>query len=142
LDALLDDWQDGRVKLLVTSRLLGLRRRFPGLLREGEYLPLAVSGARADRVVAFARRAGADWLLVVVPRLVAPLLPQRPGVRIPPLAWQDTSVRLPEGDLPRRWCNVVTSSLIELESCQGALEIGLATALARFPVAVLRPQLD
>jgi (1->4)-alpha-D-glucan 1-alpha-D-glucosylmutase len=121
--------------------LLGLRRRLPGLLRDGEYLPLAVSGAQADRVVAFARRAGGDWLLVVVPRLVAPLLPESAGLRIPPLAWQDTSVRLPEGDLPRRWRDVVTSGEIELERCGGALEIGLAEALARFPVAVLRARL-
>jgi (1->4)-alpha-D-glucan 1-alpha-D-glucosylmutase len=140
LDALLDDWRDGRAKLLVTSRLLGLRRRLPGLLRDGEYLPLAVSGARADRVVAFARRAGADWLLVVAPRLVAPLLPESAGLRIPPLAWQDTRVRLPEGDLPRRWRDVVTGAESELESRGGALEIGLATALARIPVGVLRSQ--
>jgi (1->4)-alpha-D-glucan 1-alpha-D-glucosylmutase len=139
LDALLDDWHDGRAKLLVTSRLLGLRRRLPGLLRDGEYLPLAVNGAQADRVVAFARRAGADWLLVLVPRLVAPLLPEGAGLRIPPLAWQDTSVCVPEGNLPRRWRDVVTSRGIELESRGGALEIGLGAALARFPVAVLRP---
>jgi (1->4)-alpha-D-glucan 1-alpha-D-glucosylmutase len=142
LNALLDDWHDGRMKLLVTSRLLGLRRRLPGLLRDGEYLPLAVSGARADRVLAFGRRVGDDWLLVVVPRLVAPLLPEGAGVRIPPLAWQDTSVRLPEGDLPRRWRDVVTSSVIDLEGSRGAPELGLGVALARFPVAVLRPELD
>jgi hypothetical protein len=113
--------------------------RHPGLVRDGEYLPLALRGARADRVVAFARRAGADWLLVVAPRLVAPLLPRKSGLRIPPLAWQDTSVLLPEGELPRRWRDVFTSAELEPETCGGASEIALAAALSRFPVAVLRP---
>jgi (1->4)-alpha-D-glucan 1-alpha-D-glucosylmutase len=139
LAELLEGWRDGRAKLLVTSRLLALRRRHPGLVRDGEYLPLALRGARADRVVAFARRAGADWLLVVAPRLVAPLLPRKSGLRIPPLAWQDTSVLLPEGELPRRWRDVFTSAELEPETCGGASEIALAAALSRFPVAVLRP---
>jgi len=138
-DALLDGWSDGRAKLLLTARLLGLRRRLPALVRDGEYLPLASSGAHADRAVAFARRAGADWLVVVVPRLVAPLLPEGAGLRIPPLAWQDTRVRLPEGELPRRWRDVVTGEVSEPEpAAGGGLEIPLAAALARFPVAALR----
>jgi (1->4)-alpha-D-glucan 1-alpha-D-glucosylmutase len=138
LGALQDDWRDGRAKLLVTSRLLALRRRHPGLLRDGEYLPLALRGARADRAMAFARRAGDDWLLVMVPRLVAPLLPEGSGLRIPPLAWQDTGVLLPEGDLPRRWQDVVTGAIVESELRGGAPELGVSAALARFPVAVLR----
>ena len=56
--ALLAAPQDGRAKLLVTWRLLELRKRRLELMREGEYSGLAVSGARAAHVLAFARSHG------------------------------------------------------------------------------------
>ncbi len=140
LDALLDTWPDGRVKLLVTARLLGLRRRLPALVRDGEYLPLAVSGESAGRVVAFARRAGRDWLVVVVPRLVAPLLPPEAGLRIPPAAWRDTRIGLPAGALPLRWRDVLSGESLEPDTARGAAGFGLGALLARFPVAVIRPE--
>ncbi len=73
--ALLRDWRDGRIKQTLIARVLGLRRLQPGLFRDGDYLPLEVSGEHAAGVLAFARRSHAgQHLLVVVPRLASALL--------------------------------------------------------------------
>jgi (1->4)-alpha-D-glucan 1-alpha-D-glucosylmutase len=73
------------------------------MLRGAEYLPLQVRGAQAQQVVAFARRAGDAWLVVIVGRLYASI--GRAGDRavagtvgqIPmPADWADTAVVWPE----------------------------------------------
>ena len=66
--------QDGRAKLLVTWRLLELRRRRLELLRDGDYSGLSASGARAAHVLAFARRHGRHVLVTIAGRLFAQLL--------------------------------------------------------------------
>jgi (1->4)-alpha-D-glucan 1-alpha-D-glucosylmutase len=55
LDEMLTTWRDGRVKQFVIARLLALRKKMPRLFSAGSYLPLAISGPEAERVVAFAR---------------------------------------------------------------------------------------
>jgi (1->4)-alpha-D-glucan 1-alpha-D-glucosylmutase len=83
-------------KLWLTHRLLAARRRAPAAVSSGSYVPLVASGAHAERVFAFARHAVGEWLVVLTPRLVRPLLePGSPG--IPASAWGDTSVDPPRG---------------------------------------------
>jgi (1->4)-alpha-D-glucan 1-alpha-D-glucosylmutase len=98
---LLASWPDGRLKLLVTQALLRFRRSRPELFDRGSYLALEVRGPLRAHVVAFARRRGPDWTVVVVPRL--PLTVAGAG-RMPvgPDLWGSTSVVLPQacpGDL-------------------------------------------
>jgi (1->4)-alpha-D-glucan 1-alpha-D-glucosylmutase len=56
--------QDGRLKLLVTWACLQLRRRHPGLFRDGEHLVLQTTGP----TIAVARRLGDEWAVAVVRR--------------------------------------------------------------------------
>jgi (1->4)-alpha-D-glucan 1-alpha-D-glucosylmutase len=88
---------DGRAKLWVTWRALQLRRDTEEMLRRAEYLPLAVRGSAAQHVVAFARRDGVQWLVVVAVRLPATLLR---GARALPVGecWGDTAIVWPEGE--------------------------------------------
>jgi (1->4)-alpha-D-glucan 1-alpha-D-glucosylmutase len=107
---LLKHWRDGRIKMYVTWKGLHFRRSHADLFREGEYIPLRVTGARSDRVVAFARRYRDQWCIAAVPRLVARLT--RNGT--PPLGekvWSDTLVELPP-DAPSQWTNVLTGDAI------------------------------
>jgi (1->4)-alpha-D-glucan 1-alpha-D-glucosylmutase len=67
--ALADHWRDGTVKLALTHTLLALRRRFPAVFTDGLYRPVPVSGPDADEVIAFARIAGRDAVIVAVGRL-------------------------------------------------------------------------
>ncbi|MFL6652387.1 MAG: malto-oligosyltrehalose synthase, partial [Sulfurifustaceae bacterium] len=91
--ALLNRLEDGCAKLYVAWKALGRRRTFPELFRDGEYVPLNVEGARAEHLCAFARRHGQALVVIVVPRCVARLVPER---ELPLGAvWDDTWVEAP-----------------------------------------------
>jgi (1->4)-alpha-D-glucan 1-alpha-D-glucosylmutase len=61
-------WPDGRIKLLLVQRLLALRNAHPALFSTGSYEPIEVTGPDRDHVIAFARTAGRDRILVAVGR--------------------------------------------------------------------------
>ncbi len=71
---LLQEWRDGRIKLLLTAAGLRLRKELPDLFLSGDYVPLSVELTVNANVVAFARTRGDDAVIVVVPRLVAQLV--------------------------------------------------------------------
>jgi (1->4)-alpha-D-glucan 1-alpha-D-glucosylmutase len=119
----------GRAKLLLLREGLHLRRRDPELFVSGDYLPLELNGAHADRVVGFARRAAGRSLVVLAPRLLLGMLDEGDGR----IAWSGRA-KLP-ADLPRRWREVVSG--IKVEARGGALE--LSECFAAFPVALLEP---
>ncbi len=93
-------WRDGRIKQALIRRTLALRQRAPHLFAKGTYLPLSVEGPRSSSIVAFARQAGDDWLLVAIPRLVASSISGEAVLGFRPDAWPETSIELPEA-MPR-----------------------------------------
>jgi (1->4)-alpha-D-glucan 1-alpha-D-glucosylmutase len=120
---LLAQWRDGRIKMFVTQRLLALRPQHAALFASGSYMPLAVSGTHADRVIALERRDGDTSLVVVVPRCAAAL-------GFPPVGerWGDTHVAIGEGT--GRVRNVFTG-------CEhDGSRLPLRAALGELPVAV------
>jgi (1->4)-alpha-D-glucan 1-alpha-D-glucosylmutase len=118
-------WQDGREKLLVAARLLGLRRDQPELFASGDYQPLEIGeGRNADRLCAFSRSHAGVALVVAVPRLVYGLF--RDGE---PADWGTTELALPSTG---PWRNVFTGAVFD-----GRDRIGAAELFADFPVAVL-----
>lgn len=134
---LLRDWRSGRIKLQLIARTLDLRRRLPDLFAAGEYLPLATSGAHAERILAFARRSGDDALVVVVPRLTQPLV--QGDLPLPPAAaWGDTAIELPEWWPGARLCDLLTGA--NRDAAGNRLEASVL--LSELPVALLTPPLD
>ena len=119
---LLKDVADGRLKLYVTWKLLNFRRRHSHLFLRGEYIPLRVTGSRANNVIAFARHLHDDWSVVAVPRLIAKLDRARN-------VWKDTSIELPP-DAPTRWLNTLTNE--ELSS-----PVSASALFSTLPLAVL-----
>jgi (1->4)-alpha-D-glucan 1-alpha-D-glucosylmutase len=73
VDTLLRRWQDGRIKMFVTWKLLELRARHEDLFRDGSYEPIDAG----PNICAFVRRHENDAVLVAVPRLIASLV--KPG---------------------------------------------------------------
>jgi (1->4)-alpha-D-glucan 1-alpha-D-glucosylmutase len=67
------NWADGRLKQALTQQLLQLRQTHDDVVREGGYMPLAVSGDHANHVIAFARSARHENIVVVVGRHFAAL---------------------------------------------------------------------
>jgi (1->4)-alpha-D-glucan 1-alpha-D-glucosylmutase len=137
---------DPRLKLLVTHRLLGVRRRLAHLWMQGEYLPLEVTGALADHLLAFAWRAGQSQqieLVAAVPRFmqrfVAPQsmkgqssLAEPPKCEcVSPELWQGTAITLPAAAGVAT--SIFTGRIITLtEASLSAREL-----FADFPVAIV-----
>jgi (1->4)-alpha-D-glucan 1-alpha-D-glucosylmutase len=119
--AWLATWQDGRIKLWLTWRLLKLRRDQPGLCEDARYAACEVGDGDADRVIAYERAAGESALLVAAARF--PLArSQRPG-------WQS-------GVQPRTkagvWRDVLSGARFETGE-----RLACARLFAALPVAVL-----
>ena len=131
----LSTWHDGRVKLAVVQRVLALRALLPELLSLSTYLPLVVRGAHASNVVAFARRHGNAWAVVIASRLAFGLLGEAGDLpMVDPAKWQDTAIEMPP-DLSARalfdWLSPAAPKVDE----NGLLY--LRDALGAMPIAVL-----
>ena len=115
--------------------MLALRAHLPELLSQGSYLPLTVQGPHAERAIAFARRHGNAWAVVIATRLAAPLLDQHDDVPlVEPLRWDDTAVQMPEELFSRSMFDWLSPSAPKVED-SGLLY--LRDALTSMPVAVL-----
>lgn len=132
LQPLLADMADGRIKLYTLWQTLTLRARWPDVFRDGDYIPLSVTGAHAVHVCAFARRHENQALIVVVPRLPFGLLGERNVLPLGPDVWGDTVLELPEEFIGFTWRNTFTA-----ERHGEASHISLGQLLACFPVAML-----
>jgi (1->4)-alpha-D-glucan 1-alpha-D-glucosylmutase len=136
IGSLLETPGDGRLKLYLIWRTLSLRQQQPDLFQGGEYLPLAVEGAKANHVVAFARQSGNTRALVVVPRLVTGLLND---IDLPPIGsriWEDTHVLLPFRSGSEKCRNALTGEVLNLEKTDEDAKIDVSKVLAEFPVAL------
>ncbi len=130
--ALLADWRSGAVKMLLLHAGLALRVRAHDLFASGDYVPLTVEGAAAENVLAFARVAGTQAVITIVPRIGLNLLSGESIPLVPRERWGDTDVMLPPELSSRNWRDVITGAT---HKAQGRLLVG--AALERFPVAVL-----
>jgi (1->4)-alpha-D-glucan 1-alpha-D-glucosylmutase len=124
--------EDGCLKMYVLWQALKLRKSLPGLFREGTYLPVPLSGAKAKHAVAFLRQSSAATVLVVVPRFCSQLT--TPDVRLPvgEDIWGDCAIHLPDTS-GARFGNVFTGEWHEV--FDNRLHVG--SLLRAFPVALL-----
>jgi len=155
---LLETPEDGQVKLYLIWKTLCFRQEHPDLFQQGEYVPLAVAGAKANHVVAFARKYQGATALVIAPRLVAGLINDAgindagindaginhagvagtrhnadAGFDRPPLEeriWDDTHILSP-CICRQKYRNVLTGALLDFEA-----QISVSQVLGEFPVAL------
>jgi (1->4)-alpha-D-glucan 1-alpha-D-glucosylmutase len=128
-------WTDGRVKLLVTTCGMRFRRQHAALMLHGAYTPLELDGEHADHAVAFARHDDSGTLLVVVPRLVAPLVNDERPLPVGPDVWGGTRIVLPPALRAAGYRHVITGECCETTGDQSS--VPLSDAFATCPVAWL-----
>ena len=125
----------------VLNRTLNARKENPDLFLDGEYLPLEVQGQHKDRVVAFARKNGNDWLVSISARCVA-------SVQAPVIGrgkrrdfWNRTELILPNG-APAGWVNALAGSAAGIVKRDRPLEpwSGIRKFPASFAAARLRAE--
>lgn len=137
LRGLLDNAQDGRIKMYVLWRTLSLRREQPELFLHGAYLPLAAAGPAKAHLCAFIRSHGKHLVLTAVPRLAATLL-RHDATRWPlgREVWQETALCLPQRFADYQFVDRLSGEAVKVGTeRRGRL---LAAHLFRsFPVALL-----
>ena len=130
LRCLVEQPQDGRLKLHLIRMALAARRSRPAAFASTTYLPLDAQGPEAARVVAFGRGEGGNRLLVAVPRRV-----ESKAVAdgtLPTTGWTGTILPLP-GGWPARWTCALSGERIEAD--RGAMRLDELFSL--LPAALL-----
>lgn len=133
---LLASRNDGRIKMFVMMRALAARRQRADVFA-GEYLPLAVTGARRESLFAFARRQESQYAITCVPRLMASVIPDATE---PPLGevWLDTRIELPHGS-PASFRDALSDATVSVDYADGATAptIRVSDLFRRLPLALL-----
>ncbi|MBI2880187.1 MAG: malto-oligosyltrehalose synthase [Candidatus Tectomicrobia bacterium] len=128
--------EDGRIKLFVTSRALGFRRRERGLFLHGRYLPLRVRGGRERHVCAFARTDGEKAAIAAAGRFFLSLgAADRPPVGRE--TWGDAVVSLGGPLAPGAYRDVFTQQEVRARRRGGAWVLPLDEVFSHLPVALL-----
>ena len=139
VESLVTGMRDGRCKLFLTWKVLQFRRDHASLFRDGEYLPLRVSGEYAPNVCAFARRHEGKLAVTIAPRLYLRLLgPEREEPPLGESAWGDTVIELPkEYGEPVQLKHLLDGRTVATAKTGSRVTVRLADALLNFPVALL-----
>ena len=122
---------DGRAKMWLVWRALGLRREQPDLFRLGNYLPLHAHGTHAEHVIAYMRNHGGRSVIVVAGRLWMKLGVAQGKLPLGQQVWTDTVIE--SGAHTRPLTNVLTGETVEVED--GRIRVG--DAFRSFPGALL-----
>lgn len=137
-EELVEQCRDGRIKLYITWKTLGLRRDYAMLFSEGRYVPLEAVGDKRDHVCAFARQFEEQEILVVASRLVAGLCNGQESAPMGGEVWGDTLLALPESNPGQRFRNLFTGETLTVEEQEGTIVLSLASICGHFPVALLQ----
>jgi (1->4)-alpha-D-glucan 1-alpha-D-glucosylmutase len=120
----LQNTADGRIKMLVTTRLLRFRREHPETFAKGSYAPLRLRGTRREHGLAFARMHGNHTVITAAGRFFARFNGE--------LAWDDTVLLLDKRIQPGRYLELISGREINVDR-----SLRLAELFAVLPVAVL-----
>jgi len=134
---LTETWEDGRIKLYLTYRVLTYRRQRKELFMEGSYIPLEAVGSKKDHVCAFARKSRDQLIVVTAPRLLARLLRAPEELPLGTRVWGDSSLVIPDEKPGQRYHQVLSGEIVETLEADGKAVLPLALVFANFPVALL-----
>jgi (1->4)-alpha-D-glucan 1-alpha-D-glucosylmutase len=134
----MDNWTDGKIKLLVTAAALRLRRAHPELFLGGQYLPLPVEVPVHAGAVAFARVAESGSILIIAPRLFSRAVTGERPVPLGGECWKTSRVMLPPELRDRVFRDVITGAEIRPASAGASAWIFLGEAFLTLPIAILK----
>jgi (1->4)-alpha-D-glucan 1-alpha-D-glucosylmutase len=136
-EALLDAWPDGRVKMLVASRMLRERRANPELWVQGAYMPLDVSVDVDASAVAWMREHGDKRAIVVSALRTARLGPHRWPTGG---AWGPSRLLLPPDLQAARVRDLFTGATHPVVETDSERWLFFSLIFGALPVSVLIPE--
>jgi (1->4)-alpha-D-glucan 1-alpha-D-glucosylmutase len=128
---------DDRLKLFATTMMLRFRQRHRELFESGSYEAADADGGRRDHVFGFTRSSNGDHVLVVVPRLVATLLPDADVPPIGERVWGDTRIISPRAPAHGCYHNAFTNRCVHVQNDGSRVTLRAAEVFEQFPIAVL-----
>ena len=131
---LLDNFEDGRIKIYEISKALEIRNKHKDFFQSGAYVQLKVKGAFNNNLIAFCRRKEASCAIIIAPRFMANLT----NMERLPLGdvWSDTFVCLPQG-VSKVWREIFTEESVVSKKLLSDEGFYVADLLRTFPVALL-----
>ncbi|XTZ36567.1 malto-oligosyltrehalose synthase [Salmonella enterica] len=102
-----EGWRNGQLKQHLIATMLELRQQRAALFRRSDYLPLRATGQQADNVIAYARLAQNDALILVAPRLVFAAMDDGTGL-------MQAEIALPQELANRRYRDILSGKEIVL----------------------------
>ncbi|MGR8979314.1 MAG: malto-oligosyltrehalose synthase [Gammaproteobacteria bacterium] len=139
LSSLLENMNDGRIKLFLVIETLRFRHQFAALFRDGGYVKINIHGTGADHLLAFARKDQDHMAIVVVPRLMFGLLNNEQNSPVEDV-WTDTWLEL-EADAPERYRELFSLCLVAAETIDDQRVLFARTFFQSFPFALLSSSL-
>jgi (1->4)-alpha-D-glucan 1-alpha-D-glucosylmutase len=134
---LMESPRDDRLKLYTTTTMLRFRRDHRAVFDAGSYEPLSFEGARRDHLFGFVRGHEDHHVFVIVPRLVATLMPDADQPPLGDAPWGDTRILLPEGRTEARFRNVFTNTCVTVHREEGRAFLRASEVFEHFPAATL-----
>lgn len=137
LKELLEQWEDGSVKLYVTSKALTYRGENHPLFMHGAYIPLTAEGDLKDHVCGFARQKDNNAVLVIVPRFMTQVSHFTVEAPFGEKVWGKTEILLPDEISGNIFKNVLTGEKVKVIRRAEKRVLALADVFSCFPVAML-----
>ena len=135
---MLSNWPDARIKLLLTAIGLRLRREQPDLFLAGRYLPLVTDVVVKGGLVAFARVLDDRVVIVVAPRLVAPLITNEQAAPLGGDAWKTSRIFLPPELAELTYRHEITGAEVKPTTAGDGAWFFAGQLFETVPVALLR----
>ena len=134
--SLLANMDNGLIKMYLTQKTLTIRKDNPAIFQDGRYVPLKVTGSKANHVGAFAREFEGRVAIVAVPRLCSALLGDDLSSPCNEGLWSDTEIELPE---MAAVCvhNAFTGECLSISAEAHPQTLRVGRLLRDFPVALL-----
>jgi (1->4)-alpha-D-glucan 1-alpha-D-glucosylmutase len=135
--SLLANMDNGLIKMYLTRKTLTIRKDHAAIFQDGRYLPLNVTGSKANHVCAFAREFEGRVAIVAVPRLCSALLGDDLSSPCNEGLWSDTEIELPEMAAAVCVHNAFTGECLSISAEAHPLTLRVGRLLRDFPVALL-----
>jgi len=136
---LLQDSENGLIKMYLTTTALHLRKKNPKLFLEGSYFPLEAKGEQAHHVCGFMRQDHTSICLTVFPRFLTSLIPDPTTSPLGEAVWGQTWITLPPETPHSSFRNILTQEIVTPQNLTGMLGLPLGTLFQHFPFALLEP---
>lgn len=136
LEQILHTPEDGRIKLLVTTKLLQLRMKEHELFIKGTYIPIQPQGEKQNHVIAYAMKFENRAFIVITTRFYMSLIKEA-SLCIDPENWKDNVITLPNELEKMRFTDIFTSQQYTSTRFEAETVLELDKVLSRLPFTVL-----